>query len=775
MPKSSLRAKNGATLGLVLAVTITIVLLGVCFFFLVRMLGGAHQTLDATDAGALGAARAIVAVPPTADTQIAPEFQGLGVNIHTGQPDSMNGTMNIFAYNRAAGAATLIAMNALEENTLTAITNANTVIDSLQQFADGLNKALIESGKAGNITNTAFQNMISQQNVSMMGSNSATTLSGDLQFTSVTTGITGSGGKSNVYFNSATFNNDTFYTGLTPTIQDSSGSLTSCSMPDQSAPSYAAQPVFQGGQPLLKAYDPINLDSRLKPIWLAAVSPASQPHLIDQPRYSSGTPRIGFAPVNALLGQTQTLESNRSNTNIGNIACALVGSLFNEYPVTLVHGYIRIHNGPDARIANPSLSGIYGSVDGSSNVFNNALYAGPGGGGGIVVTNNGVFGTLWSGVNNEFNEWATYNQSVGTDPLHHFHHLDPTAMQQFGTYDSHTKVSQIYWPYPEPNVRVGSGNGQLATLNDMRGITSVVDYCTTATIDSDPICSNNLATYQSNFGGAGTGYSLPPGASVTNLEAFKGEVITQWLDAADGHDKQNWGSSYKFTTTGSEFAVDSGSKVYQRSGVAYATPTNSPTIAFGTVGTPVDLINQITQTQVAQGATACVDTSNASQWNNTSYILGRLLQRCQEILPGVTQDQIAQLLSTYKLDLGQYQYIYLPPGATNLAVSQTPPTILSGLPESATPGSTIPDGNPMPNCQDPTFAGVIGNQVDAQIGGGNIKGDNALHDMPFESFNGTADTYDYVQWRSSSGKDNLLGELSFFNHVDADATFTLPN
>ncbi len=679
MPNRNLRSKAGATLGLVAVILLTVAMIGSCFFFLVRILGGSNQSMNATDAGALSAARTMVTISiPT--TNLAPEFQGLGVNVHNGQPDSINGAMNIFAYNRAAGVATLIGMNAVQENTQTAIDNANTVIAGLERFGDALNTALIESGHLGNDSATTFQEIASRNNVNMMGSNSTVNIVNDLQFNSVPTGLSGSGGKANVYFNPASFNGDPFYTTLAPATQENTGSIASVAQPDSNAPIYASQPVFLAGQPLLKAYSAINLDQRLSPIFMAAVSPASQPHLIDPGRYHSGNARFGHAPVNALSGQTQTLESNKSNTNITHVACALVGSLFNEYPITLVHGYVRIHNGPDSRIANGALlPTLPASVDGTNNIFNNQLYAGPGGGGGIVTCNNGVFGTLWSGVNNEFSEWAAYNNSVGIDPMHKDHLLDPTRGLQYGVWNSHSQVAQVYWPYPNDRVRVGGSAGQQATINDMRGITSVVDYCSTATVETDDFCSNNLDNFQGNFGSGATSNPLPAGQTLTNLEAFKGEVIADWLDAANKGGRHFF--KYSYATNGTEFANDSGSKIYQRDGIGYATPSKSPTIAFGTVGTPAALLNQITQNQVQQGSPTCVDTADAGVWSDNSTTLGRLLQRCQEILPGVTAAQLTTLLNTYNLDLGQYQYIYLPPGSSTLVISQSPPPFLTGLPE----------------------------------------------------------------------------------------------
>ncbi|PWT96676.1 MAG: hypothetical protein C5B53_09210 [Candidatus Melainabacteria bacterium] len=783
MPKLITPRAKGATLSLVATVAVTLVLIGCLFFFLVRMLGGDRQTMNATDAGALGAARNMIAIGlPQAG--VAPEFQGLGINVHTGQPDSSaNGLMNIFAYNRAAGSTTLIAMNALEENTPTAIDNANTVITSLQTLGDGLNTAIVASGQIGHPSYVAFQNAASSNNINMMGPTSAVNLTSDLTYASVPTGFGGAGGKANVYFNPLTFNGDSFYTNMAPNTQDGSGSVRSTAQPNLMATSYATAPSYVGGQQLLQAYSAINLDPRLSPIFLAAVCPAAKPHLIDSGRFSSAAQRIGYAPANALQGTTVTLETNRSNVALTHVASALVGSLYNEYPVALVHGYVRIHNGPDARIANPALSGIYGSVDGSSNIFNNELYAGPGGGGGMIITNNGAFGTVYSNVGQEFVEWAQYNTSFGLDVLHHDPKLDPTRGQQFGVWYPTTHVSQIYWPYPNQTVHIGSGYNQLASISDMRNITSVIDYnCNTTTIQGDPICSAYLGTFQSNYGSSGTGYPLPSGQTVTNLEALKGEVITAWLRDAQTNiaNAANF-FNYTWSTNGTEFANDSGSKVYNQDGTGYASPTNSPTIAFGTVASPGQLLDQITTNQVNQGAPTCVDTGvttgNVSQWSSSNAELGKLFQRCQEILPGVTINQVATLLYRYPIDLGQYQYIYLPPGGTALTISTTPPPFLNGLPEYSQPGSTIPDGNALPLCRDPDFAGAIGNQVDSEVGefGQNIWGDNNLHDMPFQAFNGTASTYDYAVWRPSSGAHNFLGELSFFNHVAANGVFSAPN
>src|SRR6516165_8145549 len=121
------RSRQGSTLGLVAAMTATLVIIGCALFLLIRMLGGDKQIANLTDSATITAARSILAVSvPANDPSIPPEFQGLGVNVPpdpaqpnlaAGAPDPVHGKFNIFAYNRAAGACALIAMNAVEDGT----------------------------------------------------------------------------------------------------------------------------------------------------------------------------------------------------------------------------------------------------------------------------------------------------------------------------------------------------------------------------------------------------------------------------------------------------------------------------------------------------------------------------------------------------------------------------------------------------------------------------------------------------------------------------------
>ena len=843
MLKVMWRHQRGSLLGMTALLAVVIILIGCALFYIIKIIGGDRQVVNATDAGALSAAKTVLAIS-IPQTKIAPEFQGMGVNIPpdpnnpslaAGAPDAINGKYNILSYNRAAGAAALIAMNALEEannGSNNAIDNANAMINGndlrpgLQQFGDALNDAIIASGQTDSASGRAFQSIATQNNISMMGDGSATNLTGDLTFSSVTTGANGTNGKSNIYFNTAYFGADPFYSNTVTACQDSSGSVSSVAQPDANAPSYAAQPVFQEGQPLLKAYDPIVIDPNISPIYLCAVNPSATPHLIDAGRFNAGAARFGQAPVNALSGQTQIME-NRSHTLTNALACALVGSIYNQYPVTLVHGYVRIYNGPDARTANPALANIYGSVDGSNNIFNNALYSGQGGGGGVCQSDNGLFGSLWSGAQAEMAAWQAYNNSQGQpglpptiyysgagaghynvqafyqhhiDPLGHDPWLDPTHGEQWGVVYPQSSVLQMYGPYPDSTIRSTGNLNQFATLAEMRNIHNAyaVPLCTSTMFPDNGPCDANLAKWEGNYGTGITHDPVPPGVTLTDLEAFKGELITKWTYATTA--TAGFNATYSFATTGSEFSNPSGSKVYSRKDVPYAVykggllynPAQAQDVAFGTVSSPGKLLEQLYN----YGANN-VNVNDVNQWRDPTSVLCGLLQRCQEILPSADWIMVRNLLYTpsdktpgvsgvgYAIDLGQAQYIYLPPGSNKLAISQSPPAFLSGV----TATLPVPDGKPYKGqqyqsiAQDADFSAsaasdrLLNNMVNAQVNSvpGNERGDNGLEDQPFEVFSGKADTYDYATWVASSGTNNILGQLSFFNHVSADGTFSQPN
>ncbi len=710
------RQRRGATLGLVAVCVLVLTLLGsICYFF-ISMIGGNKQVCSATDAGTLAAARSLLSITVPASS-LSSEFQQLGVDPGTGAPDPANGQMNILAYNRAAGASLLIALNANEEATLQAYSNANTVIANLETFGNGLNTAINSAVALGNASANAFTQIAQQNNINMMGNNSAVNLTNNLQLAAVPGANFGS--KSNVYFNSAVFGSDAAMAAVAALTLDRRGQIVS-----STGQSYASSQAGVAGQSFVEAYTGIQVDRSINPIYACAINPGQTPHLIDLERFNGGSPNpatvssggtvtfpstpYNYAPVNALMAQTQTQVTNLpkqapANLSTNAIACAILGSLNNEYPISLPSGYVRIHNGPDAMYANPTtLSPIYDSVNCNNNIFNNELYVGSGGLGPIYVSNNNVFCTeTWESVNGpsdpappgylgsaEIEAWVTYDNSVGTDPYGKNGALDPSN-------PANTASLGLVCLSPSNNMRFGSGTDQKAQITDMRGITSIAGTCVSTMYDGSTArgaCLADVNMWVYNYD-RGVALNAPPivegqpTGGLTLLEYAKGQVITDFQDLLNAGDLVNQTQNYRFNIDFStEFQKPSGSKLYSRN-VGYATPVNSTSIEFCTLGSPGQLCDQITN----NSTTVTLNLANVNYCTATS-VQGKLLQRCREICPGATWAQITTLLYKYPIDLGQYQYIYFNTTTNALDISTTPPSYLAGLPEATNPGITQADG-----------------------------------------------------------------------------------
>src|SRR5271156_3520419 len=209
-----LRHKRGGTMGLVAAVALMLVFVGFCIYWVAQILGGGKQVANATDAGAITAAKELEAV--TVDVTTVPgligipvELEGLGVDTKSGAPSSTSNQYNLYAYNRAVGAAILMCANAEAEGTPAAIANATTIVQNLQAIGSALTTAMnssLASTTAPSVLN-AFQTTAYSNNVNMMGPGAGSLAT----VTGITPGWVGSTdaagnqtGKANVYFNSAT-------------------------------------------------------------------------------------------------------------------------------------------------------------------------------------------------------------------------------------------------------------------------------------------------------------------------------------------------------------------------------------------------------------------------------------------------------------------------------------------------------------------------------------------------------------------------------------------
>jgi len=773
------------------------------------------------------------------------EFQSLGVDVNgapvavdpaTGQPDLNKALFNIFVYNRAAGTTLLVALNAAEDGSDQAKQNANNLIASLNDFGKTLDHDL-QNLASSQIANT-FSNLSSVNNVNMLGKNASVQLvNNSLQFAYVTPGLDNNGrpinGKANVYFNSSTYLNDPTLTGWVKGITENGG--VQSDVKEATDPAFASSADFiatcQADQPFISAYRALDISSITgvpgftTPIFACAVNPTQMSHLVDLVRFkqSSTAPPGSYAPANAVQGQTQT-QIDRPALLTTAIASAVLSSLHIEYPILMPNGYVRIHNAADSiyagKNASPQqvLDPVPKLIIGAGSIFNNELWPGVGGLGGIYVASNGVFATVdydaikqgdkgpagYNGIT-ELQAWVNYNNS-STKTV-----SDPTLLDKDGhdsTLDPSTVLGYIS---PTDNMRITGNYQQTATRKDMLGVTAILGGCNgfmyATAGGAPPLCADpNFGLFKGNYTNsvpsANSGYYYTGSNAVggiTNLEYLKGEIIGQWSKYVD-NDLENWvWTNYVFNLVVPQ--NPSGSKLYDRTNaVGYAVPSSTRSdLAFGTIGTPLQLIQQLYSDRDSQNLCAnSMDTNNLAQWNDPSTTLGKLLQRCREICPNTQPSDLVTLLAQYPIDLGQYQYIYLPPGGAKLSITdpkQSPPGFLKILPEFSNPGTTLPDGTPLPICKDAlwdesgagssTGATLTGNVINAQaaVDGGppeNDLGDLALHDQPFTQWSGNISTSDGMVFTPSSGAHDFLGELTFQNFVFGDDkgngnTFSQPN
>ena len=812
------RLKRGATLGLIPVLFLVLIIIGAGMFIMTTIFGGSRQLTNATDAGTLASAKNLLAIGLTSSqiSNLPLEFQALGVD-NSGAPlgvDTDTGLaassaiFNIYAFNRAAGLTLLVALNAAEDGSSSAINNANALIAYLNDFGTQLNNDLANDPSFAN----AFENLSNCNQSNMLGGgNIELGNNNNVQFARVS-----GAGKANIYFNSAFYANDPTIAGWVNKLTVNTGTMSQINSRYNSS-----DPSAEAGQPFVKGYQSLDMNAitgvqGFSPVvYTTAISPQEFSHMIDQNRFSnSGVSSSCYAPNNAIQAQGATTDT-RTNLVCTALACAMLAAADNQYPISMPYGWIRIKNNPDAVAANRTDSSgalpavPYYSEFGES-IFNQQLWLGAGGFGGIDLANNGVFCTeAYDSATNpvdpgpagysgraELTAWITYNTTPCSDPQYKDlrgldSRLNPSIQQSDGSYVFDNVLS------PTPNMRNSANFNQTATITDMLGVTSIVGYCNStmyvggATPDT---CQNNLNTWIGNYVGYnyGTQGTLDTGSQasggLTNLEYLKGEVLAGFYTFIEAYYVQgNHSATTDYTLTVPQYP--SGSKVYQRSdAVDYSSPSNYPTVAFGTVGTPSDLLNQLYEYNAS-----CANVSDNTQWTNLSAPLGKLLQRCQQILPTVQPADIETLLSTYPIDLNQYQYIYLPAGANKLAISQSPPAYLKPYPEYANPGCTLPDSTaPVSTCQDsdwnengtytqgnvPVSVNIFGTAINTSIynGGGAYKGDGNTDLQPYLALNGTLNTYDAVSWVSNSGRYYFLGELSFGNYVNGTAgTFIQPN
>ncbi len=221
---------------------------------------------------------------------------------------------------------------------------------------------------------------------------------------------------------------------------------------------------------------------------------------------------------------------------------------------------------------------------------------------------------------------------------------------------------------------------------------------------------------------------------------------------------------------------NSGSETVQTSQIAFA-------------ATPVDYINDINSSILgpvpyntitgstsnginSSSGTHAVDLSEP----NTQALLNSIYQRCEQMQPGITMNQVIAALSSTKLGIGQTGYLYVDQNSHQLTFSLSLPYLNPALPpeqpdSSASSNTTLSTGwitiagqgpkgtvNRFVTDDELSYNSLINTAVDGKYA---MKGDSGIHKVMYKKQSSTLQYRDMAVFMPSSGYHNLLGVVSF--------------
>lgn len=387
-----LRQKRGGTLALVVAATITLILLGVAFFFLAQIFGGEREIQHATDSGNLNVAKNALRRPTiTLANEELEHFSQLGDRslISNADPPAAP-PVNLLSYNRMVAHAMLVALNAAQDPGPgnIAVNNANKLIDLLQtgsgSIGGRLSEALANKG-ANNPLFSNFSDTAAQNSLRMLGKDSTLGHINDEFTVSFLEQTTNDIGATNLEVRPSVRN--LFSTALQSTLF-----------------------TQKGGKTYLRGYTHPSLGAGIKTPVGVPLQPGDQPHLVSNKTFDAQKDRhssfqTALVPPNGFRSKSQAAES-RTNANAVTLSCAEVGSLNLIFDLSIPYGYIKIVNGPDTGSGSASVPGPFAGLN---HVLNNELLTG------IFVA-----GPVFSTNKGKMDEWAAYNKAVsegGNPPM----------------------------------------------------------------------------------------------------------------------------------------------------------------------------------------------------------------------------------------------------------------------------------------------------------------------------------------------------------------------
>jgi hypothetical protein len=697
------RRSRGQTLGLVAVVTLVLTVAGIGCYLLMMLMGGGRETSNATDAGDLSIAKSAIAYPrkklsafPNPD--VRNNFSAL----------TDDGYVDLKVYNRMVAQSLLVALNAKDSLSPTAGNNAVKVWRALNDVAE-----FIRVDESDKTVMGPFFTKASAANSTRMLSQET------LVMQDLSVSFMRRGQSTNIAVNPvvlAGYHNDP---NLPIDVQG------------RNSPKFGVK-YLAGYTPYMV---PLPNGSKLAFSGITML-PGDRPHLVstsdfdkdreDDFMVGKGLPAY---PANTLPSNSfkstgkATVSTNK--TFLTAVASAIVGSLDQEYTMSIPNGYIMIVNGP----SNPPASR---PASKELDIFSNELASG-------IATNGTTFanssdvrtGEVDKSNDSPAGRWdAWYRYNTKLYPKYQQEMADYNAAQTIPVAPGGTPLPVPTPPREPSSVGIFSaatgGPASVAELKQIR--TEWVPDCTWADYGSAPktICVDELPKFKQAYNRPGSWDNSPYAETgFTNLENLK--VATQ-------------ATRFAVTTCASVSAPaqPSGVKYFDHT-KSYESPSPNP-YNFGVEKTPYDYLEMIDETS---GACAMTD------------IMTFLRHTTDQILPGAGGG-ISTLLKSKVLKLGETIYIYR--SDDKLVMDSSQPAGKVVVP------ATAPDG----------YEWQCGKPYDVDHKTINTTMDERMPSPYFETL-GEIKCTDKAEWHSSSGYNNLLGILKFTNQCSGQTTFCAPN
>ena len=625
------KRSRGATLALVAALLLFIIVIGLGFFFLVKMLGGGRELQHAVDAGNLNVAKQSMRRPflrifGSGSPDLNEPIHTIAKNNFMQAKDPVHGELDLLTYNRAVGQAMLVSINAISDNygfgdpSATGIANAKTLINCLSDPNDGIGVTLAEKLKNDVQQDISFSQIASISPMKMLnpGGNNASPESGqkDISYMARNFGT------------NLTIGQMVLPTEYTQFI--SPGFLGDNTVNKQSN-------TYVKGYTLIDIPGITNAGTH--PLMGVPLRPLEKPHLVNVPDFkdNSVSPLRGGnqvdtrVPPNAFHSAGSSGELKTKGRTAAR-SCAIVGSvdLTGQYSASIPCGYIVVANGDG-----PIPSGSVGFVGPASGMTDQAYGGGPNDIFSDLLMNQPVFITPQGKAMD-----TNLNDIMDIQKFKQDHPNEPIPSQLVDKLDGPAPKQQAADSIPAQSVPISSCD----------------NYNSTPTApQADPNCFNNLQQMATTYG-----FTLPNGSSGGSLnglmaiEKYKAQVINP---------RPGGGPAI---VTGME-NVCTGMKVFPLGGISASEP-----IAFGQAPTVGKLIRSFQ----SYGPSSPL----ANIVSNQFYL------KLRQIKPEISDGDISTFLESASMPMGQVRYIWMDDSR------QLRFTAKGSLPAWISGDAVIPDG-----------------------------------------------------------------------------------